>query len=319
MEDNRRVFPLRKSKPESKARPLPELLMPKLEEKVKPLPELLVPKLEEKARVFTPRQTEALLRGKRKRLAIVTACYNLPEWLPRLCQSLRAGSLYIPEFYIYLHSRNNALYEAALKEEAHGDAYLFPHGFNRGLAKSWNDGILEAYSDGVDFVLVTNDDIEFGEGGADRMVREAIEGRDNFAIFTSGRAGRNKEGRAAHNWSCFILMPIALEKVGCFDENFFPALYEDLDYFRRMNNLHLNVPTVQDNVWHGGSLTSSTDFRLGLKRRTFEELNRRYYLRKWKGFNCPFGDKRFDFYIDPLQRANPYPGYNRKDYDDICT
>jgi hypothetical protein len=50
-----------------------------------------------------------------------------------------------------------------------------------------------------------------------------------------------------HGWHCIALSCITLGAVGKFDENFYPAYYEDSDYIRRMElkGIHNPMSTTQ--------------------------------------------------------------------------
>jgi GT2 family glycosyltransferase len=94
------------------------------------------------------------------------------------------------------------------------------------------------------------------------------------------------------NWCSFILSLDAYLKVGAFDEKFFPAYYEDNDYFRRM--LLSDVPMVFNAMLnpaiYRNSMTIAKDQTLN---NNFEN-NKRYYISKWGGeptqetFGTPF-------------------------------
>ena len=94
------------------------------------------------------------------------------------------------------------------------------------------------------------------------------------------------------NWCSFILSADAYQKTGAFDEKFFPAYYEDNDYFRRMSIAE--VPMIFNGmlnpVVYRNSMTIAKDQTLN---NNFE-ANRQYYISKWGGlpaqetFGTPF-------------------------------
>jgi len=249
-------------------------------------------------------------------LGIVIVGYNQPACVQCLCQSIRLGQSFIPKFYFYLHSQDENVYAAFLAELKHGDSEFFLYGVNRGLARSWNDGILAAFADGADFVLVANDDMEFLSGAIDDMVKTAVEHPQAMATFIGGTTGYLNQDTHSHNFGCFILAPHAWKTIGCFDENFFPSIYEDVDWCRRALSLGLrDVITVTPyGVHHVGSATFLDDPALCAERAISEPLCRLYYQYKWgEDTGFPFGQKVLGFYIDPAVRHEPYPGFNRED------
>jgi GT2 family glycosyltransferase len=103
--------------------------------------------------------------------------------------------------------------------------------------------------------------------------------------------------------------------VGYFDQNFWPAYFEDADYFRRLELS--GVPNLWDErilLEHNRSQTVRADFLL---RKLHDERTRRnetYYIRKWgrfaglgwtgratrpRTFNHPFNDPNIGCSIPP--------------------
>src|SRR5690606_2607417 len=109
---------------------------------------------------------------------------------------------------------------------------LFNYRHNRGLAKSWNEGILAGFAQGGQVVLVVNEDLVFSAGDLTRLADAAHERQDSFLVM--GRCWHEREQRwEASEYGCFAFNRLALERLGCFDENFFPVYCEDSDYRRR--------------------------------------------------------------------------------------
>jgi GT2 family glycosyltransferase len=109
------------------------------------------------------------------------------------------------------------------------------------------------------------------------------------------------------------LNPIALERLGCFDENFYPAYCEDQDYARRAALAGLEEGNCGDTeVFHAGSTAILTDYALRKQNEVSQSLNQAYYRRKWGGdpgterYSSPFGRPEFDCRIAPETRRSPY-------------
>jgi hypothetical protein len=139
-------------------------------------------------------------------------------------------------------------------------------------------------------------------------------------VSVAGYHDKLEEYRVSHGYSCYAINPIALEKIGCFDENFAPAYGEDLDHHRRATLLGLVETNCPDtNVIHGGSMTISRDEILSLENMSTQRRNGEYFRLKWDsesiedGYKRPFNNPAFGLKIEIEDRSAPYPGYNRKD------
>lgn len=221
-------------------------------------------------------------------------------------------------YYLHLHSQYPNVMAACERLAQREDVRYFAHGVNRGLAKSFNDTLLLAHAEGAQLVINSNDDSLWSEGDLDRLIEKALENPQVGSISCLGsHAGRAIEemghSAAAFNW-------IAFDKVGMFDENFFPAYHEDVDYGHRLKLAGLEHLICEGTfVQHKGS--GSINMNLELRELIYETFarNEQYYIRKWGG-NCgqeaythPFN--RFPLYIAPEERHAPYPEYNRTDQE----
>jgi GT2 family glycosyltransferase len=138
---------------------------------------------------------------------------------------------------------------------------------NLGVSGSWN--MLMDYADKVKgtHVLILNDDIYLG--------------KSEDEINTIIRLWNPEFICTELNWCSFILSVETFKKVGNFDENFFPAYFEDNDYFRRMQlaNVPIIVNPMLNPVIYRNSMTiqKSPELNSGF------EKNRQYYISKWGG------------------------------------
>lgn len=256
------------------------------------------------------------------KVGIVTIAYNTGELLEKLFKSAMLTEQDV-SFYLFLHSEHRETVEYCDKNWQEYAARYYPHCTNRGVALSWNDGSLAAFDDGNDVVIICNDDIEFSPGDIDKIAKKAMACRKNYLISCAGFHVVNDEWRTTHGYSCFALNPIAIERVGCFDENFFPAYLEDIDHHRRATMLGLVEENCSDTaVTHIGSRTIASDYLLSIKNMHTQQRNMRYMEQKWDvishigGYMCPFNNVKFDLKIRIEDRHAPYPGYNREKESD---
>jgi GT2 family glycosyltransferase len=256
------------------------------------------------------------LEGERLNVAVVTIGYNLPGATRSLVESALRDCRHRVSFSIFSHSRIPEKVAELTDLARRSDVVLRDYGQNRGLAKSWNEGILWGFDCGHDVVLVVNEDVLFAPGDLAKLADAACAQRDRFLVM--GRCYDEAERR--WNWSeygCFAINRMALEVLGCFDENFFPIYCEDSDYRRRARLAGLEVGYCdQTALCHCGS-ASLRDPHVARQNETTYAANRAYYRRKWGGdagqesLDVPFGDRRVSVCIDPEVREAPYTGFNR--------
>ncbi len=150
---------------------------------------------------------------------------------------------------------------------------------NLGVSGSWNMIMDYAIRTDATHVLMLNDDIYLG--------------KDESEIMTLIRLWIDAEFfNSELNWCSFILPVETYEKVGAFDESFFPAYFEDNDYFRRMmlSNVNIVYTAFLNPEIYRNSMTIALQPELN---QGFEK-NRQYYISKWGGmpnsetFSTPF-------------------------------
>jgi len=137
---------------------------------------------------------------------------------------------------------------------------------NLGVASSWNllcDWIYKEH----DYALILNDDIYLGrkEEEVDEFLTKYK--RDMYVC--------------TQDFSAFILPKNTFEKVGGFDEGFYPAYYEDNDYRYRMRLLNLSV--VETPLLNPYVYNSSKTMEKDLSIKPLVEKNKKRYIQKWGG------------------------------------
>ena len=159
---------------------------------------------------------------------------------------------------------------------------------NAGVARSWNMGIRYGFACDGEFVICVNDDIYFRPDAVNRLVQFSRDNAD-YGLVTTPRFG----------FQSFLIKEWCWDKVGAFDEAFWPAYFEDNDYIRRMELLGIkwgDAPKEYEYASGEGSRTINTD--AGFRQRMAQVLfprNREYYIAKWGGepgkekYIYPFG------------------------------
>lgn len=134
-------------------------------------------------------------------------------------------------------------------------------GANLGVAASWNLGIKTAVQH--DWVMVVSDDVRMPPGALARFAELSAPDR---VVVTA----------AWPHWCAFTIGMDVVQTVGLFDENYYPAYFEDDDFERRMTDAGL-VTHFGPEVQHSNSSTLRTPGRQfhEVNMRTFE-ANRAY-------------------------------------------
>lgn len=170
--------------------------------------------------------------------------------------------------------------------------------FNHGVAKAWNDGLRIAMKRNIGNVLIVNDDITFEPGTISKMMNSmytqpfvsALNKRDFTPATTESYDDEP-------DFSCFMVHPKQFtNRLGFFDENFYPAYFEDNDmgYRMRLAGWLANTRRLDAPVFHKGSVTQNWDGGMTVSSPQFEK-NRLYYRTKWGGvpgqeqYKTPFG------------------------------
>jgi GT2 family glycosyltransferase len=141
---------------------------------------------------------------------------------------------------------------------------------NIGVAASWNKLCEDIFKE-HDFAVILNDDIYWGtsEEKVSQFIEKIYTGQGNQVIVPPTQ------------WCAFIMPKPAFRSIGKFDEEFFPAYFEDNDYAYRMK---LGGWVLK----HDDFLTPSLYKRSAslIKDPSINErfqINHEYFIKKWGG------------------------------------
>lgn len=169
---------------------------------------------------------------------------------------------------------------------------------NIGVARSWNLGIRE----GRDYTFLVSSSVRFNSRFyfvfhmLKTMVQEQVPGIE-YGMFTQ------------LGWHCNAISHLTVEKCGLFDENFYPAYEEDVDYCRRLYLAGLHTNKRGGTIGGTIPITSidakpveiaATIKQAGLQV-NFNRL-RDYYIEKWGGdhdnekFDTPFNSGSLKYF-----------------------
>lgn len=162
-------------------------------------------------------------------------------------------------------------------------------GENIGVAASWNFLCQQAFEK-HSHVLMLNDDIFLNVDEYD-LICTINRMANDFTDFICCED--------AFDRSAFIISKNCFDIVGQFDDNFYPAYYEDVDYLRRVDLAKKKLiidykisPMLNPQIFR----RSSSIIKDGsIVRQENKEINRKYYIVKWGGdvgeekYSVPFG------------------------------
>jgi hypothetical protein len=164
-----------------------------------------------------------------------------------------------------------------------------PDGHNLGVARAWNVGAREVLEQGLDYLLLMSSVMVFGPV----LHTTWLEQMQRFW-------GENVIECDGHSWHLIAFHRRVFERVGLFDENYYPAYIEGLDLSYRMRQVGweggwrrcwVNALS-QGHALHNEVVSCPADPLLS------------YYAAKWGGkkgeetFALPWGDKPLDYFED---------------------
>lgn len=140
-----------------------------------------------------------------------------------------------------------------------------------GVSESWNLLLVHAFDRGFEGAFVINDDVYWGADlpRAQMLANAYINEAKNKAFFTSTK-----------NWCNFFMPKKVFQEVGQFDNQFYPAYFEDMDYKYRLKLAGYQVlqTGALDPVLYRNSMTIVKDPSIN----RFNE-NKAKYIKKWGG------------------------------------
>lgn len=223
---------------------------------------------------------------KEKIPVIGTAVVNSVSWVSRLLNSVD----YPVENFVIINNNGRGELDKELNDLA-----STPHKYidnikvvhmpsNIGCAGAWNL-IIKCYMNSP-YWVITNDDVAFKPGLLEEMNTLAL--TDNEFGTIHPNAGDFDIGA----WDLFIIHERAIQALGLFDENTYPAYCEDADYIMRMTssgmkkivglkNTYLHgTGEAKDYYVHGRQTEKSNETLKGILQKA-NLMNIEYLTRKW--------------------------------------
>lgn len=137
---------------------------------------------------------------------------------------------------------------------------------------------------GAAWWCIANADVEFGKGDLARLAEEMAQGGPRWV--------------GINDWRVFGLSREAVERVGYFDQSFFPAYLEDCDYEYRCSLTGVPWYFIPGTTEHVGSAAIRSDDSFRRSNERSYAANLAYYREKWGG-----GHRGGEVYRTPFNRG----------------
>ena len=186
-------------------------------------------------------------------------------------------------------------------EKCRGDfpmVTVYENGTNTGCARAWNDGIQIAQTLYCNYFAILNSDILLCRNTIQNLYNRLKQG-DKLLVAGLDIAGecmipeavldptaginRKDYSEAPHpHFSCFMISENTLDKVGWFNEVFYPAYFEDNDYHHRIKIIggdDAGITITTACFYHFGSKTQNEALGIGtpvVKGEVFKENEKRF-------------------------------------------
>lgn len=236
-------------------------------------------------------------------LAIILPVLNCFEFTKKMISTIKTGH---PYRLIVIDNGSTDGTEAYFRQLDLTRAITYiRNSKNKGVAGSWNQGIEFAIRKfNSRYFFIPNNDILLHSDAIDTLI-EAIEAPKTFLAAATDISGQvshpeevlkakppeKREITEAPDFSCFLIKRETLEKIGYFDEKFFPAYFEDNDYHYRIRLEGGKASkTNQALYFHFGSRTIKGGGMIRAISNTGYVINRDYYIQKWGGLP---GEEKF--------------------------
>ena len=131
------------------------------------------------------------------------------------------------------------------------------------LSACWNIGLQTFFGIGRKHVLVCNTDIELRPDAYSLLLAHggpfvtcvSVDTRERVGTPGDREASPSLGERPHPDFSCFLIRPEVVEKVGWFNEDLYPAFVEDCDYHVRMHRAGVKAVCIDVPFLHHGSAT----------------------------------------------------------------
>lgn len=163
-----------------------------------------------------------------------------------------------------------------------GKLWLIRVPFGLGLVGAWN--LIVKSTPYAPYWVLVNDDAWFEPGALESIAKEVDTQALNFLDIVP-------------QWSAVVFGEGMVEKVGLYDERFYPLYFDDNDLERRVDHAGVPKKTIQAKVHHENSST----LKSGFEQANTRSYKNNHYIYNWKETNQDFTQGEWSLAI---RRAN---------------
>lgn len=247
-----------------------------------------------------------------KKVAICIPAFSNPANIDFCIESVinSNNTFFDIDIFLYNNSNKSEITEVCRKlSNEYKFIKLFDYRINLGCSRTWNESIELTFRYHTDYetLIIINDDIFFKENSFVKFVKFALDNK-NIPIIVGPNHSNN-------GFSVFAYNKIAYDLFGYFDENIYPAYFEDTDFANRVVLSGYKIPVFDMELVHlrnEGINNNPSDvfYNFHLPKIRY------YYNLKWNnpdmtsGFNpqykYPFNDESYGYKISLEDRKKPY-------------
>jgi GT2 family glycosyltransferase len=198
-----------------------------------------------------------------------------------LAERLLASIDYPVEHLVIIDNSGTQTWQPS-KPDLVKNLWLIQVPYGLGLVGAWN--LIVKTTPYAPYWLLVNDDAWFAGGSLEKIATEVDTQALNFVDIVPA-------------WSCVVFGQGMIDKVGLYDERFYPLYFDDNDLERRVDHAGVPKKTIEAKVHHDNSSTLKSGF---------EQVNNRSYTNNsfLYGEKMAQGDYSQGYWSLQTRRAN---------------
>lgn len=197
---------------------------------------------------------------------VLIPCHNNSALLIDGLESILAQTINVRIFAIDNASKDNTPFVLNGLDHKHIVINRYPQ---LGVAGAWNYGLSYLYNTmGAERILVVNQDVILRQDTYETLLREeadfvtAVSTNERSALGTQTDTYRYYSRRSHPDFSCFLVSKNCYSRVGPFDEDFYPAWFEDNDYHIRAARAGIELYCIDLPFYHyaAGTMKNASEY-----------------------------------------------------------
>jgi GT2 family glycosyltransferase len=230
-------------------------------------------------------------------LAIICPVVNCVNYTKQFIKSIKTNLKY--KLIIIDNGSNDGTLAYLLSIKDKYPLRIIKSSYNMGVGPAWNYGINLAIKEyNSQYFFIPNNDIILQPKTIDTLI-DTIKnpktvlvtalninnGTNSLADLKTTSPPKNSVYSENPDFSCFMIKMETIDKIGLFDEKFYPAYFEDNDYHFRIKMAGLKaIKTNQALYYHFGSMSVKNNQETRDLSNGFYLQNKEYFNKKWGGY-----------------------------------